>query len=275
MRLSLANDINVLAVHAQPPERTQPPLYRDFTLNDADRTPCARSSPVSRCTGPTSSHGQTPERRGPSPSSTKRDAPWPSAGTPARTPPSTTSCATSCSFKFPADMDDRALVAEHEQFVMKFQQCTGPIMAKGLEDTAFYIYNRLVGAQRGGRRAAAFRHRPGGKVPPHQRAQPPPCWPHTMLASSTHDTKRSRGHPGADCGALGTAAANGGVPCASWSSCQPRSTRRRSRVSRTAAPDANEEYPACTRSCSARGPSSVKGGGERDAAPVQIGLRAP
>ena len=29
-------------------------------------------------------------------------------------------------------------------FVMKFQQITGPVMAKGLEDTAFYVFNRLV-----------------------------------------------------------------------------------------------------------------------------------
>ena len=29
-------------------------------------------------------------------------------------------------------------------FVMKFQQCTGPVMAKGVEDTTFYLYNRLV-----------------------------------------------------------------------------------------------------------------------------------
>src|SRR5260370_33550553 len=30
------------------------------------------------------------------------------------------------------------------QFVYKFQECTGPIMAKGLEDTAYYIFNRLT-----------------------------------------------------------------------------------------------------------------------------------
>ena len=30
------------------------------------------------------------------------------------------------------------------RFVMKFQQITGPVMAKGMEDTAFYIYNRLT-----------------------------------------------------------------------------------------------------------------------------------
>ena len=29
-------------------------------------------------------------------------------------------------------------------FAMKFQQFSGPVMAKGLEDTAFYRYNRLV-----------------------------------------------------------------------------------------------------------------------------------
>ena len=48
-------------------------------------------------------------------------------------------------------------------FVMKFQQLTGPVMAKGIEDTAFYIYNRLtslneVGGepQRFGTTVAAF-----------------------------------------------------------------------------------------------------------------------
>src|SRR5215217_7799268 len=33
---------------------------------------------------------------------------------------------------------------EHCRFIMKFQQLTGPVMAKGLEDTAFYIFNRLT-----------------------------------------------------------------------------------------------------------------------------------
>ena len=33
---------------------------------------------------------------------------------------------------------------EHARFVMKFQQLTGPVMAKGVEDTTFYVYNRLV-----------------------------------------------------------------------------------------------------------------------------------
>ena len=53
-------------------------------------------------------------------------------------------------------------VAEDEprrrEFAMRFQQLTGPVMAKGVEDTAFYRYNRLVCAQRGRRRPGALRH---------------------------------------------------------------------------------------------------------------------
>ena len=46
-------------------------------------------------------------------------------------------------FRFPPNLDAKAR-AEHANFVLKFQQATGPIMAKGLEDTVFYIYNRLA-----------------------------------------------------------------------------------------------------------------------------------
>jgi (1->4)-alpha-D-glucan 1-alpha-D-glucosylmutase len=42
----------------------------------------------------------------------------------------------------PQDLDAAGRAA-HAQFVLKFQQTTGPVMAKGLEDTLFYIYNRL------------------------------------------------------------------------------------------------------------------------------------
>ncbi len=74
-------------------------------------------------------------------------------------------------------------------FVMRFQELTGPVMAKGLEDTAFYIYNRLVSLnevggepERYGSSVAAF-HRASAQ---RQRA-----WPSSMLATTTHDTKRS------------------------------------------------------------------------------------
>ena len=91
-------------------------------------------------------------------------------------------------FRFPENLDEEAR-AEHVHFVLKFQQTTGPIMAKGLEDTAFYIYNRLaalneVGGepQRFGMRVEEF-HRRNAERLEH--------WPSTLVATSTHDTKRS------------------------------------------------------------------------------------
>lgn len=77
----------------------------------------------------------------------------------------------------------------HLRFVMKFQQCSGPVMAKGLEDTAFYIFNRLaalneVGGNPGlfGLDTAEF-HRLNRER--QERS------PHALLATTTHDTKRS------------------------------------------------------------------------------------
>jgi len=74
-------------------------------------------------------------------------------------------------------------------FVLKFQQITAPITAKGIEDTALYRYNRLLSLNEVGGEPNIY----GGGV----RAFHADCsyrvrrWPHEMLASSTHDTKRS------------------------------------------------------------------------------------
>lgn len=75
------------------------------------------------------------------------------------------------------------------RFAMRFQQYTSPVMAKGMEDTSFYIYNRLVSLnevggdpRRFGASVSAFHHLN------QERAQ---RWPRTMLSSTTHDTKRS------------------------------------------------------------------------------------
>src|SRR5437660_5766733 len=91
-------------------------------------------------------------------------------------------------FRFPENLGAEARAA-HTHFVLKFQQATGPIMAKGLEDTVFYIYNRLaalneVGGdpQQFGLSVEAFPER----NPDRQRN-----WPATLLTTSTHDTKRS------------------------------------------------------------------------------------
>ena len=74
-------------------------------------------------------------------------------------------------------------------FAMKFQQFTSPVMAKGLEDTAFYRYNRLVSLNDVG----SDLHRFGVTVPEFHSANRERLrdWPHSMLATSTHDSKRS------------------------------------------------------------------------------------
>jgi (1->4)-alpha-D-glucan 1-alpha-D-glucosylmutase len=91
-------------------------------------------------------------------------------------------------FRFPENLDDEAR-AEHAHFVLKFQQSTGPIMAKGLEDTAFYIYNRLAALNEVG---GEPQHFGVGVDEFHQRNfERQRDWPSTLLATSTHDTKRS------------------------------------------------------------------------------------
>jgi (1->4)-alpha-D-glucan 1-alpha-D-glucosylmutase len=74
-------------------------------------------------------------------------------------------------------------------FTLKFQQLTGPVMAKGLEDTTCYVYNRFTSLNEVGGSPAEF----GVSLSEfHQgnrhRAE---RWRHSMLATSTHDTKRS------------------------------------------------------------------------------------
>jgi (1->4)-alpha-D-glucan 1-alpha-D-glucosylmutase len=78
---------------------------------------------------------------------------------------------------------------EHLAFVMKLQQFTGPVMAKGLEDTAFYVYNRLVSLNEVGGEPERF----GVSVDTFHRTTLARArrWPASLLATSTHDTKRS------------------------------------------------------------------------------------
>lgn len=74
-------------------------------------------------------------------------------------------------------------------FAMKFQQFTGPVTAKGVEDTAFYRYNRLVSLNEVGGDPKLF----GFTVSAFHGASADRAarWPHTMLATSTHDNKRA------------------------------------------------------------------------------------
>ena len=91
-------------------------------------------------------------------------------------------------FRFPENLDEEARAA-HEHFVLKFQQSTGPIMAKGLEDTAFYIYNRLTALNEVGGEPQQFGLTTQGFHEWNIIRQRD--WPGTLLTTSTHDTKRS------------------------------------------------------------------------------------
>ncbi len=75
------------------------------------------------------------------------------------------------------------------RFAMKFQQVTSAVMAKGLEDTAFYRYNRLTSLNEVGGDPAKF----GSSVEEFHRANELrlESWPQSMLSTSTHDSKRS------------------------------------------------------------------------------------
>ncbi len=79
--------------------------------------------------------------------------------------------------------------AERFAFALRLQQLTGPVMAKGVEDTAFYVYCRLVAQNEVGGEPERFGRSPQSfHAQNHERAA---RWPHSLLATSTHDTKRS------------------------------------------------------------------------------------
>jgi len=78
---------------------------------------------------------------------------------------------------------------QETEFVLRFQQFTGPVMAKGVEDTAFYCYNRLTGLNEVGNDPG----RNGLSVEEFHAycAKMQATHPVTMTALATHDTKRS------------------------------------------------------------------------------------
>lgn len=75
------------------------------------------------------------------------------------------------------------------EFAMRFQQLTAAAMAKGVEDTAFYSYFRLISLNEVGGNPARL----GVPVEDFHRwcAETQARMPFTLLATSTHDTKRS------------------------------------------------------------------------------------
>lgn len=121
-------------------------------------------------------------------------------------------------------------------FAMKFQQYTGPLQAKGIEDTAFYRYNVLVSLNEVGGDPQRF----GGTVAQfhqanrHRRERSP----RGMLATATHDTKRgedarTRIH------VLSEVPVTWGKRVRRWAAINAEA---RTTVDGVSAPDANDEY---------------------------------
>jgi (1->4)-alpha-D-glucan 1-alpha-D-glucosylmutase len=138
-------------------------------------------------------------------------------------------------FHFPPNLN-AAERAAHAHFVLKFQQATGPIMAKGLEDTVFYIYNRLTALNEVGGEPQQF----GASVETlHEwNMDRQRNWPASLVATSTHDTKRSE-----DVRARIVAISE--IP-EQWRRSLQRwrmaNRRWRRTINDSEAPDANEEY---------------------------------
>jgi (1->4)-alpha-D-glucan 1-alpha-D-glucosylmutase len=84
----------------------------------------------------------------------------------------------------PTNADPKLVAAA----IGRFQQYTGPVMAKGLEDTALYRYNRLVALNEVGAHPNIFSRSVGAfhNANLHRLRH----WPQSLIATSTHDTKR-------------------------------------------------------------------------------------
>jgi (1->4)-alpha-D-glucan 1-alpha-D-glucosylmutase len=84
---------------------------------------------------------------------------------------------------------DEMMYRRRLYFALKFQQLSGPVMAKGLEDTVCYVYNRFVSVNEVGSSPKHF----GVSLAEFHAANVKRAerWLSSMLATSTHDTKRS------------------------------------------------------------------------------------
>ncbi len=135
-----------------------------------------------------------------------------------------------------SEIIDDAGRRERREFVMRFQQLTGPVAAKGIEDTAFYRFYPLASLCEVGGEPSRF-----GVLPStfHRRNRERLAhWPHAMLASSTHDTKRSE-DARARINAISEIPARWYRAVRRW---QYMNRDLKTAIEDMAAPDANEEY---------------------------------
>jgi (1->4)-alpha-D-glucan 1-alpha-D-glucosylmutase len=122
------------------------------------------------------------------------------------------------------------------RFAMKVQQFSGPVIAKGVEDTAFYRFNRLVALNEVG--GAPDRFGVPASLFHKANTQRAEHWPHAMLATASHDTKRGE-DARARLAVLTECAGEWSRQVTSWS----RLLRARlGDVEGRAPPDRNDEY---------------------------------
>jgi (1->4)-alpha-D-glucan 1-alpha-D-glucosylmutase len=121
-------------------------------------------------------------------------------------------------------------------FVLRWQQFTGPIVAKGLEDTALYVYHPLLSLNEVGGNPQP------SAIPADEFyqfiAERQQRWPHSLNASSTHDTKRSEDIR-ARINVLSEIPEEWQTRLNSWSQ---QNVRHKTEVDGSLVPDRNEEY---------------------------------
>ena len=121
-------------------------------------------------------------------------------------------------------------------FVMRFQQFTGPLMAKGFEDTLLYVYNRLLSLNEVGGAPERFGFTVEEFHAYNKRRSEE--WPHALSATATHDTKRGEDMR-ARLNVLSELPQEWGRHLKSWS----RLNRgHKGRIGRRKMPSANDEY---------------------------------
>lgn len=137
--------------------------------------------------------------------------------------------------RFPKDLSD-ADKAKQFDFVMRFQQLTGPVMAKGVEDTAFYVFNRLVSLNEVGGMPDRF------GIPLEtfhgQNMERVKFWPHALITTGTHDTKRSE-DVRARINVLSEMPREWGDRVRAWAR---MNRKKKTVIDGVEAPDRNEEY---------------------------------
>ena len=125
---------------------------------------------------------------------------------------------------------------ERQRFIGKFQQITSPVAAKGIEDTALYVHNRLVSLNEVGSDPTVFGLEPAQlhRWMEARAAQ----WPAALSATGTHDTKRGEDMR-VRVDALSELPSEWKAAVTRW---RALNRRLRTEVGGRTAPDANEEY---------------------------------